>query len=160
MNRDRKIDPFLCILWKVFQVLTRKQGEEIPSGPLYCPTSSALRCISNLVRNTNQEVISARGATCHTQPCIGQYKGLLWWTINRPAPSQIRFPLHKWPILCLESRHLIHFCLVFTIAKVDHFGTEFSSFRAKAKILKQNQISSNFLTVCTFFNRICGELIE
>lgn len=97
MNRDRKIDRFLCILWKVFQVLTRKQGEEIPSGPLYCPTSSALRCISNLVRNTNQEVISARGATCHTQPCIGQYKGLLWWTINRPAPSQIRFPL--WTFL-------------------------------------------------------------
>lgn len=160
MNRDRKTDPFLCILWKVFQVLTRKQGEEIPSGPLYCPTSSALRCISNLVRNTNQEVISARGATCHTQPCIGQYKGLLWWTINRPAPSQIRFSSHKWPILCLESRHLIHFCRVFTIAKVDHFGTEFSSFRAKAKILKQNQISSNFLIVCTFFNRICGELIE
>lgn len=165
MNRDRKIDPFLCILWKVFQVLTRKQGEEIPSGPLYCPTSSALRCISNLVRNTNQEVISARGATCHTQPCIGQYKGLLWWTINRPAPSQIRFPL--WTFLHTNDQFcvwkvdtLFTFVGFFTIAKVDHFGTEFSSFRAKAKILKQNQISSNFLIVCTFFNRICGELIE
>lgn len=74
--------------------------------------------------------------------------------------SSMDLSSYKWPILCLESRHLIHFCRVFTIAKVDHFGTEFSSFRAKAKILKQNQISSNFLIVCTFFNRICGELIE
>lgn len=143
MNRDRKIDPFLCILWKVFQVLTRKQGEEIPSGPLYCPTSSALRCISNLVRNTNQEVISARGATCHTQPCIGQYKGLLWWTINRPAPSQIRFPL--WTFLHTNDQ--------FCVWKVDTLFT-FVGFLPLLKSIILSQNLAHFEQKPRYSNRI------
>lgn len=143
MNRDRKVDPFLCILWKVFQVLTRKQGEEIPSGPLYCPTSSALRCISNLVRNTNQEVISARGATCHTQPCIGQYKGLLWWTINRPAPSQIRFPL--WTFLHTNDQ--------FCVWKVDTFFT-FVGFLPLLKSIILAQNLAHFEQKPRYSNRI------
>lgn len=84
---------FFVYYEQCFRSWHASRGRDTPSGPLCCPTSSTLRCISNLVRNTNQEVISARGATCHSQPCIGQYKGLLWWTINRPAPSQIKFPL-------------------------------------------------------------------
>ena len=74
MNRDRKgkITTVSSLCEKVFQALTRTGKEGIPTGVHYCPLSTTLRCISNLVTNTNQEVISARGATCHTLACIGR----------------------------------------------------------------------------------------
>lgn len=94
-------------------------------------------------KKSNQEVISARGATCHTQPCIGQYKGLLWWTINRPAPSQIRFPL--WTFLHTNDQ--------FCVWKVDTLFT-FVGFLPLLKSIILAQNLAHFEQKPRYSNRI------
>lgn len=75
--------------------------------------------------------------------CIGQYKGLLWWTINRPAPSQIRFPL--WTFLHTNDQ--------FCVWKVDTLFT-FVGFLPLLKSIILAQNLAHFEQKPRYSNRI------